>query len=144
MGAQGGGGGGSGGGDRIVYPVLTSTNYTSWSIRVQAIMEDQGVWEVIEPPESTSEQATVLPAAAAKKKDTKARAHLLQCLLDDLLMQVASKKTGKEVWDSLKARFVGQARVKEARLQTLMSEFDALKMKEDESVDSYAGKLTGM
>lgn len=50
-------------------------------------------------------------------------------LPDDLLMQVARKKTGKKVWESLKARFVGEERVKEARLQTLKSEFDALHMK---------------
>ena len=59
-------------------------------------------------------------------------------------MQVAAKKTGKEVWDSLKARFVGEERVKEARLQILKSEFDAMKMKEDESIDPYARRLTGM
>jgi Zn-finger protein len=63
------------------------------------------------------------------EKDKKVQAHLLQCLLDDLLMQVSKKKMGKEVWDCLKSRFVGADRVKEARLQTLKSEFDTLKMK---------------
>ena len=46
-----------------------------------------------------------------------------------MLMQVAKKKTGKEVWDCLKSRFVGADHVKEARLQTLKSEFNALRMK---------------
>ena len=59
-------------------------------------------------------------------------------------MQVAKKKTGKEIWDCLKARFVGADRVRDARLQTLKAEFDALKMREDESIDEYAGKLTSM
>ena len=95
---------------RQVYPPLTSTNYTSWCIRVQAIMEDQGVWEVMEPKEGTSTLSTA-DAAKATAKDKKVRAHLLQCLSDDLLMQVAKKKTGKEVWDSLKARFMGADRV---------------------------------
>jgi hypothetical protein len=49
----------------------------------------------------------------AKAKDRKAKAHLLQCIPDDLLMQMAGKKTCKEVWDSLKARHVGEERVKE-------------------------------
>jgi len=105
-------------------------------------MEDQGVWEVVEPSGEAPTGATAL--AAAKAKDIKAKAHLLQCLPDDLLMQVADKKTGKEVWDSLQARYVGEERVKDARLQTLKSEFDNLKMKENESVDSYAGKLSTM
>jgi hypothetical protein len=138
-----GGGGGGGGGERYHYPPLTGVNYTSWSIRVQAIMEDQGVWEVIEP----SEEATVedqASAAAKSAKDKKAKAHLLQCLPDDLLMQVAKKKTGKEVWECLKERFVGADRVRDARLQTLKSEFDALRMKDDEGIDSYAGKISAM
>jgi hypothetical protein len=68
--------GSGGGGDRIHYPALTATNYTSWSIRVQAIMEDQGVWEIMEPSGETSgRDATAV--AAAQAKDRKAKAHLL-------------------------------------------------------------------
>jgi hypothetical protein len=48
------------------------------------------------------------------------------------------------VWDALKARHVGADRVKEARLQTLKSEFDAKRMKDKESLDQYVGRLTGM
>jgi hypothetical protein len=79
---------------------------------------------------------------AEARKDKKVRADLLQCIPDDLLMQDAKK--GKEVWDSLKARFVGTDRVKEARLQTLKNEFDAMRMEEDEPLDQYVRKLTGM
>lgn len=78
-------------------------------------MEDQGVWEVVEPSAGTSTPSEP-DAAKATAKDKKVRAHLFQCLPDDLWMQVAKKKTGKEFWDSLKARFVGANRVKEARL----------------------------
>jgi len=42
-GSGGAGGGGVGGNGQLAYLSLTATNYTSWSIRVQAIMEDQGV-----------------------------------------------------------------------------------------------------
>jgi len=45
---------GSGGRHHQVFPTLKTSNYTSWSIRVQAIMEEQGWWEVVEPPEGTS------------------------------------------------------------------------------------------
>ncbi|CAD6251242.1 unnamed protein product [Miscanthus lutarioriparius] len=137
--------GGRGSGDgrhRQVFPTLTTTNYTSWSIRVQAIMEEQGWWDVVEPPEGNSAVGAMTEALAGK--DKKVRAHFFQCLSDELLMQVAKKKTGKEVWDSLKARFVGAERVKDARLQTLKAEFDALKMKEEETVDEFTGKLTAM
>jgi len=80
--SSGGDGGGSHGDHgQYNYPPLMATNYTSWSIRVQAIMEDQGVWEVVELPEGTSTAQT----ADQSSKDKKVRAHLLECLLDDLL-----------------------------------------------------------
>ncbi|XP_062224563.1 uncharacterized protein LOC133923137 [Phragmites australis] len=67
-------------------------NYTSWVIHVQAMMDGQGIWEVVEP---------VASASINKKKDKKARSHLFQALLEDLLMQVARKKTEKEEGETL-------------------------------------------
>lgn len=46
------------------------------------------------------------------------------------------------VWDAIKARQLGAERVKEARLQTLMAEFDRLKMKDEDTIDMFAGKLS--
>lgn len=51
------------------------------------------MWEIVEPPEGSSSTVT----EAMRAKDRKAKAHLLQCIPNDLLMQVAGKKTGKEV-----------------------------------------------
>jgi hypothetical protein len=69
------GGRGSGdGGHRQVFPTLTATNYTSWSIQVQAIKKEQGWWEVVEPPEGSSVTGAVTEALA--RKDKKVRAHL--------------------------------------------------------------------
>jgi hypothetical protein len=106
-------------------------------------MEDRGEWEVVEPEAGSGTSATPSAAEQAKAtaKDKKVKAHLLQCIPDDLLMQVAKKKTGKEVWESLKARFVSADRVKDARMQTLKGEFDAIRMKEDEPLDQVVGKL---
>jgi hypothetical protein len=87
---SGGAGGGDNGNRHNAYSPLTTTNYISWSIRVRAIMEDQGVWDVMEPSGSMSVQTAAETAEA--KKDTKAKAHLLQCLPDELLMQVAGRR----------------------------------------------------
>ncbi|GJR68716.1 zinc finger, CCHC-type containing protein [Tanacetum coccineum] len=116
-------------------PVLTSTNYTTWAIKMEAIMDAQGLWESIEPAAGV---------AADEKKSKMARAFLFQAIPEDILMQVAKKKTAREVWDSLKTRFVGADRVQKARLHTLKSEFEALRMKDGESIDEYVGKLSGM
>jgi hypothetical protein len=59
-------------------------------------------------------------------------------------MQVAKKTTAKEVWDCLKARFIGADHLRDARMQSLKSDFDALHMQEGETPDQYAGKLAGI
>ena len=59
-------------------------------------------------------------------------------------MQVSTKKTAKEVWESLKTRFVGADRVKTARLATLKGDFDKLCMVDGDALDDYAGKISGM
>ncbi|XP_062183219.1 uncharacterized protein LOC133887300 [Phragmites australis] len=123
------------GGGLFLYPQLTTTNYTSWLIRVQAMMKDQGIWEAVEP---------AVGEVIDEKKDKKARSHLFQKLPDDLLMQVARKKTVKKVWDCLKTRFVGADCVKNVGLLPLKSDFNAMRMQEGESLDQYAGRLNSM
>ncbi|CDY56102.1 BnaC02g44350D [Brassica napus] len=50
--------------------------------------------------------------------------------------------SAKKVWEAIKTRHVGAERVKEARLQTLMSEFERLKMKDTEKIDDFSGKIS--
>ncbi|XP_042450623.1 uncharacterized protein LOC122035270 [Zingiber officinale] len=123
------------GGVPFPYPMLSPHNYTVWAIKTEAILDAQGVWEAVEPAEGAQVDA---------KKDKKARAYILQCVPEDILLQIATKKTAKEVWDSLKMRYLGSDRVKKARVQTLKSEFDALRMKETETIDEFAGKLSAL
>ncbi|XP_066333934.1 uncharacterized protein [Miscanthus floridulus] len=106
-------------------------------------MEDWEEWEVVEP-DLEAAASTAAEKVKLDAKDRKVKAHLLQCIPDDILMQVAKKKSGKEVWDSLKARFVSADRVRDARLQTLKSEFDAVEMKDDDPLDQVVGRLTAL
>ena len=68
-------------------------------------------------------------------------AFLFQSIPEALILQVGDIDTSKGVWEAIRARHVGAERVKEARLQTLMAEFDRLKMKADDTIDLFAGKL---
>jgi hypothetical protein len=89
----------------------------------------------------------VAPANGAnvnERKNKMARAQLLQALSKDILIQVSTKPIVKEVWDTLKMRFVGADHVKAACLATLKGEFDKLIMEVTEPLDDYAGKISGM
>ena len=59
-------------------------------------------------------------------------------------MQMASYTDLKQVWDGLKIRYLGVSQVRTGRLETLEREFECLRMKEGETVDDFATKLTGL
>ncbi|KAJ0432427.1 putative RNA-directed DNA polymerase [Helianthus annuus] len=67
---------------------------------------------------------------------------LLQAIPGELVFQVAQFHTAKEIWEALKTRYVGVERVREAKLEQLENEFESLKMRETETVDSYAGRIS--
>ncbi|XP_073359706.1 uncharacterized protein [Aegilops tauschii subsp. strangulata] len=113
-------------------PMLTDENYMTWAIKVEANLDAAGLWEAAVVPEDAV-------AVVIAKKDKPARAYLLGALAEDLLLQVASKKTAVEVWASLKARFVSGDRVRAARLGTLRGEFELLL-----TLDGFADKLEAM
>ena len=113
----------------IKCPMLGTANYTVWAIRMKIALKVHKVWEAIEEE------------AIDGDKNDMAIALLFQSIPEVLVLQCGELDTAKKVWDAIKARHVGAERVKEARLQTLMSEFDRLKMKETESIDDFGGKL---
>ncbi|GKB14997.1 zinc finger, CCHC-type containing protein [Tanacetum coccineum] len=116
-------------------PMLKGANYTTWAIRMQVILEANGLWEMIEP-NLTTEVDT--------KKDKTAIAYIYQSLPKEQLLLISKYKTAKEVWDALKTRHVGVNRVQQAKQQTLKSKFEMLQMEENESIDSFVTRLTGI
>lgn len=61
--------------------------------------------------------------------------------LENLILQVVNLDSLKDIWDAIKARHLGEDRVRETRLQTLMSEFEYMRMKDSETIDTFAGKI---
>nr|GEV06681.1 bifunctional riboflavin kinase/FMN phosphatase-like [Tanacetum cinerariifolium] len=93
--------------------MLKPSNYSLWAIRMQIILEANGLWEMIEPLETTQ---------ADNKKDKTAIAFLYQALPEEQLLQITKHKTAKVIWNALKTRHIGEERIQQARLQTLKSD----------------------
>ncbi|XP_021971842.1 isoflavone 7-O-glucosyltransferase 1-like [Helianthus annuus] len=77
---------------------------------METVMDVQGLWESVESPAN---------AVLDEKKNKTARSFIFQAIPEDVLLQVAKKKTAKEIWKSLKTRYVGANRVQKARLHTV-------------------------
>ncbi|KAD5961722.1 hypothetical protein E3N88_13195 [Mikania micrantha] len=63
---------------------------------------------------------------------------------ENVLLEVSKHKNVKDVWESIRVRYLGADRVQKARLQTLRNELERLKMKDDESINDFAGKISGI
>ncbi|XP_076894020.1 uncharacterized protein LOC143546190 [Bidens hawaiensis] len=112
-------------------PMLSKTNYIVWSMRMKAIFNVHGVWEMID-----------LGTSRDVKKTNMAIAFLFQALLEGQIMQVRNNETAKEMWDAIKSRHLRAYRVREARLQTLMSDLENLRMKETSTIDEFALEIS--
>ncbi|XP_021995794.1 uncharacterized protein LOC110892973 [Helianthus annuus] len=115
-------------------PRLTSKNYNTWTILMESVLDAQGLWEVIDP---------VIGDAVDEKKNKVARAVIFQALPEDILLQVAKNRSAKDIWEALRVRFLGADRVQKARLASLRREFEQLRMKETDSIENFAGKISG-
>jgi hypothetical protein len=125
-------------GGQMAYqvPVLTPINYPVWAVKVKSIMDAHGIWETVD--------VRVLGEEADPKKKKQALAFLFQAIPEEMVLQMASYTDPKQVWDGLKTRYLGVDRVRTARVATLKRELEGLRMKEDETIDNFVTKLSGL
>ncbi|GJW51877.1 zinc finger, CCHC-type containing protein [Tanacetum coccineum] len=116
-------------------PKLTEANYTTWALMMETILKAYGIWETIVAKEGVTTN---------EKKENTSKAIIFQTLPQDILMQVAQYSTAKEVWDSIKVKNLGADLVQKARLQTLRSELETLRIKPNEKVSDFEGKLSSI
>ncbi|XP_076887164.1 uncharacterized protein LOC143537234 [Bidens hawaiensis] len=93
------------GGISVQVTKLNGINYITWAIVMEAILDDQGLWEVVQPEEG---------AAIDAKKNKTTRSFLFQVMEGNILLQVAQYKNAREIWAALKAQFVGAELVQKA------------------------------
>lgn len=75
-----------------------------------------------------------------KERPDGARSNFPSCAEDLLLLP--TEETTQETWNTLKTLHVGADRLKEARMQTLKSEFENFHMRDNDSIDDFAMKMT--
>ncbi|XP_035836117.1 uncharacterized protein LOC118484222 [Helianthus annuus] len=136
------------GGIQTQIPKLLGQNYYHWHIQMKVLLESQDLWIMVEEgyndlPNNASDNDR--DAHREKiKKDKKALHIIFQAVNESVFERIAICRTSKEAWDVLHKAYRGERRVKTVKLQTLRCEFDALRMKENETVEDYMNRITAI
>ncbi|XP_018515120.1 uncharacterized protein LOC103873362 [Brassica rapa] len=80
--------------------------------------------------------------SAEDNKNDIATGLLFQSIPENLILQVGEVCYPKEIWGAIKSRNRGADSVREARLQTLINEFECLRMNDSDSIDIFSGNLS--
>ena len=105
---------------------------------------DDSVWDAVEMgwtrPEATKSiwDKANLAATNANKKTLNA---IFCGFSPDEFHRISHVTIAKEVWQILETTYEGTKKVKDTKLQMLITRFEELKMSEVESFDSFYGKL---
>ncbi|KAI5337069.1 hypothetical protein L3X38_016338 [Prunus dulcis] len=118
-------------------------HYDHWSMLMENFLRSKEYWGLVEAGiptaaegvDSTEKQKKTIEDH--KLKDLKTKNYLFQAIDRSILETILKKDTTKDIWDSLKQKYQGTARVKRAQLQALRKEFEVLHMKVGESVNDY-------
>ena len=105
---------------------------------------DEKVWQVVEIGWT---KPTKAPAdwddAKIKAANFNNRAFnaLFSAFTNEEFKKISSTETAKEAWTILQTTYEGTKVVKDSKLQRLTTNFEGIKMEEDESFDEFYAKL---
>ena len=127
-------------------PFFDGSNYAFCKVRMLAFLcfVDESIWDTVENgwtrPEAT--KSTWDKAAFAMANANSKALNAIFCgVSPDEFHRISHVTITKEAWEILETTYEGTKKVKETKLQMLTTRFKELKMSEDESFDSFYGKL---
>lgn len=89
-------------------------------------------------------QDAIKPGGAEYCLDRMALAAILQGVPSEMLASLATKNTARSAWEAIKIMQMGGDCVQEVRVKTLHCEFEAIRMKETETVDDFSMWMNGL
>ena len=127
-------------------PYFDGSSYTFWEVRIRAFLcsIDDSVWDAVEIGWTRSEatKSTWDKAALAASNANRKALNVIFCGVSlDEFQRISHVTIAKEVWQILEMTYEGTKKVKDTKLQMLTTRFEELKMSENESFNSFYGKL---
>ena len=127
-------------------PYFDGSNYAFWKVHMRAFLcsIDASVWDAVDigwtgPEVAKSEWDKVTLATA--NTNSKALNSIFCGVSPNEFHRISQVTIAKEAWQILETTYEGTKKVKDTKLQMLTTRFEELKMSEEESFDSFYGKL---
>ncbi|KAJ9543711.1 hypothetical protein OSB04_023418 [Centaurea solstitialis] len=113
-------------------------HYDHWAELMENFLRAKGLWSCVEHGVVARGGVTL---EDAKTKDHQVKHYLFQAIDRNVFQQILDCRTAKIVWDSMKVKFGGSAKVKKSLLNSLRREFEILVMKNEETVTDYFARV---
>ncbi|XP_010463104.1 PREDICTED: uncharacterized protein LOC104743752 [Camelina sativa] len=139
--------------------MLDTKRYGYWKVRMTQLIIGQGedAWTAVEegwePPFDTTEDGVKIPKPKARwtideKNLSKFNARAMNAIFsgvdEDEFKLIQGCKSAKQVWDILQQSHEGTSTVKRTRLDMLATQFECLKMAQDETIVKFSSKLSAI
>jgi transposase InsO family protein len=118
-------------------PPLTRSNYAEWSLLMEVSFQARGLWPAIQGEEDLEDEC-------GYRNDRSALELIYKSVPPEMLPVLRKHKSAHEVWDAIRKLRAGSEKVRDAKAQTLRTEYENLHHKPGESVDDLAMRLTGL
>ncbi|KAL0313352.1 UNVERIFIED_CONTAM: hypothetical protein Sradi_5734500 [Sesamum radiatum] len=106
------------------------TGACSW--KISCVLRSIGNWSILamsnQQMKTSQSEAQRKRNEETKLKDLKVKNYLFQAIDRTVLDTILKKNTAKDIWDAMKKKYEGNARVKRSHLQALRREFETLEM----------------
>ncbi|RVW88219.1 Retrovirus-related Pol polyprotein from transposon TNT 1-94 [Vitis vinifera] len=122
-------------------------HYDHWSMLMENFLRSKEYWSLVETGYDEPQANAAMTEAQQKRldemklKDLKVKNYLFQAIDRTILETILQKNTSKQIWDSMKKKYEGNARVKRSILQALRRDFETVEMKSSECITDYFSRV---
>ena len=127
-------------------PDFDGSIYAFWKVHMRVFLcaIDEMMWDFVENGyvrPTTAKSKWDKAAFALANANSKAINAIFYGVSTDEFHNISHVKTTKEAWTILETTYEGSKKVKDTKLQMLTTRFEEVKMSDDESFDSFYGRL---
>ena len=130
-------------------PLFEGTDYSYWKMCMKYYIQsvDYQCWERIENGDytTTTEKDKLTNVDRAEFRRSALTITILHCGLSrSEFNRISMCSTAKEIWDKLEVTYEGTSRVKESKINLLVTQYEVFKMDESEMITQMYSRFTNI